>query len=155
MMMMRKFVIEREVPGIGGQDPAGMGQAAKVSNGALARLDGIQWQHSYVTGDKTFCIYLAESEEKIREHARLSGFPANQITEVTEVIDPTTERQCARHRRRAWPRRSDRPDGGAHGPATPPAAPAAAAFSSGLDQTTKCARNFERSFPPVVARVKV
>ncbi len=93
--MLRKFVIEREVPGIGGQDPAGMGAATKVSNGALARIDGIQWQHSYVTADKTFCIYLAESEDKIREHARLSGFPANRITEVTEVIDPTTERQCA------------------------------------------------------------
>jgi hypothetical protein len=93
--MLRKFVIEREVPGIGGQDPAGMGAAAKVSNGALARLDGIQWQHSYVTADKTFCIYLAESEDQIREHARLSGFPANRITEVSEIIDPTTERQCA------------------------------------------------------------
>ncbi len=92
--MLRKFVIEREVPGIGGQDRAGMGQAAKVSNGALARIEGIQWQHSYVTADKTFCIYLAESEDQIREHARLSGFPANRITEVTEVIDPTTERQC-------------------------------------------------------------
>jgi Nickel responsive protein SCO4226-like len=92
--MLRKFVIEREVPGIGGQDRAGMGQAAKVSNGALARIDGIQWQHSYVTADKTFCIYLAESEDQIREHARLSGFPANKITEVTEIIDPTTERQC-------------------------------------------------------------
>jgi Nickel responsive protein SCO4226-like len=93
--MLRKFVIEREVPGIGGTDLAGMGEAAKVSNGALARLEGIQWQHSYVTADKTFCIYLAESEDLIREHARLSGFPANTITEVTEVIDPTTERQCA------------------------------------------------------------
>ncbi len=92
--MLRKFVIEREVPGIGAKDPAGMGEAAKVSNGALARIEGIQWQHSYVTADKTFCIYLAESEEKIREHARLSGFPANKITEVTLIIDPTTERQC-------------------------------------------------------------
>ncbi len=93
--MLRKFVIEREVPGIGSQGPAGLGEAAKVSNGALARIEGIQWQHSYVTADKTFCVYLAASEEQIREHARLSGFPANRITEVTEVIDPTTERQCA------------------------------------------------------------
>jgi hypothetical protein len=93
--MLRKFVIEREVPGIGDNDLAGLGAATRISNGALARLDGIQWQHSYVTGHKTFCIYLAESEEKIREHARLSGFPANRITEVTEVIDPTTERRCA------------------------------------------------------------
>ncbi len=92
--MLRKFVIEREVPGIGGKAPAELGEAAKVSNGALARIEGIQWQHSYVTADKTFCIYLAESEDQIREHARLSGFPANRITEVAEVIDPTTERQC-------------------------------------------------------------
>lgn len=93
--MLRKFVIEREVPGIGSKNSAEMGEAAKVSNNALARLEGIQWQHSYVTADKTFCIYSAESEEKIREHARLSGFPANRITEVAEIIDPTTERQCA------------------------------------------------------------
>jgi hypothetical protein len=93
--MLRKFVIEREVPGIGDKDLAGLGAAARLSNDTLAQLDGIQWQHSYVTGNKTFCIYLAESEDLIREHARLSGFPANRITEVTEVIDPTTERQCA------------------------------------------------------------
>ena len=92
--MLRKFVIEREVPGIGGKNPIEMGEAAKVSNGALAQLEGIQWQHSYVTADKTLCVYLAASEELIREHARLSGFPANKITEVTEMIDPTTERQC-------------------------------------------------------------
>jgi hypothetical protein len=50
----------------------------------------VQWQESYVTGDKTFCIYLAENEELIREHSRLSGFPANKITEISGVIDPTT-----------------------------------------------------------------
>ena len=93
--MLRTFVIERELPGVGGKDPAELGAAAKVSNGALARIEGIQWQHSYVTADKTFCIYLADSEDKIREHARLSGFPASRITEVTGTIDPTTERQCA------------------------------------------------------------
>ena len=98
--MLRKFVIERDVPGIGGKSPAEMGEAAKVSNGALAKLDGIQWQHSYVTADKTFCVYLAASEDQIREHARLSGFPANRITEVTETIDPTTEQQCAAARPR-------------------------------------------------------
>jgi hypothetical protein len=92
--MLRKFVIERDVPGIGGKSAAEMGEAAKTSNGALAQIAGIQWQHSYVTADKTFCIYLAESEQQIREHARLSGFPANKVTEVIEIIDPTTERQC-------------------------------------------------------------
>ena len=98
--MLRKFVIERDVPGIGGKGAAEMGEAAKTSNNALAQIAGIQWQHSYVTADKTFCIYLAESEQQIREHARLSGFPANKITEVTEIIDPTTERQCALSRPR-------------------------------------------------------
>lgn len=93
--MLKKFVIEREVPGIGSIGAADMGNAARTSNGALAQLEGIQWQHSYVTGNKTFCIYLATNEDVIREHARLSGFPANKITEVTGIIDPTTERQCA------------------------------------------------------------
>ena len=61
------------------------------SNAALAKLrPRIQWQESFVTGDKTFCIYLAEDEAVIREHARLSGFPANVITEVKAVIDPAT-----------------------------------------------------------------
>ncbi len=65
--------------------------AAMTSCDALAKLYGkIQWEHSYVTGDKTFCIYLADGEATIREHARLSGFPANKITEVSTVIDPMT-----------------------------------------------------------------
>ena len=97
--MLRKFMIERHVPGIGSKTAAEMGAAAKTSNGALAHLQGIQWQHSYVTADKTFCVYLAESEALIREHARLSAFPANTITEITEVIDPSTERQCVLARR--------------------------------------------------------
>ena len=93
--MLRKFIIEREIPDVGTKTAPELGEAARTSNGALAKLDAIQWQHSYVTGNKTFCVYLADSEEAIREHARLSGFPANRITEVVTVIDPTTERQCA------------------------------------------------------------
>lgn len=93
--MLRRFIIEREIPGVGRLGPEQLGEAARTSNGALARIGGIQWQHSYVTADKTFCVYLAESEEAIREHARLSGFPATRITEVTDIIDPTTERFCA------------------------------------------------------------
>src|SRR5262245_17881608 len=93
--MLKKYLIEREVPGIGGKSVIEMGEAAKVSNAALAKLKGVQWQHSYVTANKTFCIYLAESEEVIREHAKLSGFPANKITEIGKVIDPTTAQQCA------------------------------------------------------------
>lgn len=93
--MLKRFIIEREIAGVGALGAEELGEAARTSNAALKRLDGIQWQHSYVTADKTFCVYLAESEEAIRAHARLSGFPANRITEVTGIIDPTTERHCA------------------------------------------------------------
>jgi hypothetical protein len=89
--MMRKFVVEREIDGVGRLDSCGLADAARTSNKALAELaPRVQWQQSYVTADKTFCIYLAEDEEAIREHATLSGFPANRITEVHAVIDPTT-----------------------------------------------------------------
>jgi hypothetical protein len=88
---MRKFVIEREIDGVGGLDSCGLADAARKSNAALAELaPRVQWLHSYVTGDKTFCIYLADDEQAIRDHAALSGFPANRITEVRSVIDPAT-----------------------------------------------------------------
>jgi len=90
---MKKYVIERDIPGVGQMGPNDLSGAAKQSNKALSQLaPKVQWQQSYVTKDKTFCIYLAENEDAIREHARLSGFPANKITEVTAVIDPATER---------------------------------------------------------------
>lgn len=88
---MRKFVIEREVPGIGGSTPDELRSGAQTSNKALAEVGpGIQWQHSYVTADGTYCVYLAESEDLILEHARKSGFPADKITEVYEMFDPST-----------------------------------------------------------------
>jgi len=91
---MRKFVIERAVPGIGGLSDPELGGAARTSNGALAELaPKVQWIHSYVTADKTFCIYLAEDEDAIHKHAELSEFPATVITEVTGMIDPATARQ--------------------------------------------------------------
>lgn len=93
--MLKRYVIERDIAGVGAMSDRELGDAAKTSNGALAKIDGIQWQHSYVTADKTFCIYLAEDESKIREHARLSGFPATRITEVVGIIDPTTEQERA------------------------------------------------------------
>lgn len=90
---MKKYVIERDIPGVGQMGPSDLSGAAKASNTALSQLaPKVQWQQSYVTKDKTFCIYLAENEDAIREHARLSGFPANKITEVTGVIDPATAR---------------------------------------------------------------
>ena len=88
---MKRYVIEREVPGIDRNDAAGFCSVAKTSNAALKKLaTRVQWDHSYVVADKTFCIYLAEDEDAIREHARLSGFPANRISPVVEIIDPTT-----------------------------------------------------------------
>ena len=88
---MRKFMIEREIEGVGGFDACELGEAAATSNTALAELTcRVQWQHSYVTGDRTYCIYLAEDEAAIHAHAVLSGFPANQVTEITSIIDPTT-----------------------------------------------------------------
>ena len=90
---MKKYVIEREIPGVGKMGESGLSGAAKQSNGALAQLaPKVQWQQSYVAADKTFCVYLANGEDDIREHARLSGFPANKITEIKTVIDPATER---------------------------------------------------------------
>ena len=90
---MKKFVIERNIPDIGKMSQSELGAAALASNKALAELaPKVQWQHSYVTSDKTFCIYLAEDEDAIHKNAELSGFPATIITEVTGVIDPTTAR---------------------------------------------------------------
>jgi Nickel responsive protein SCO4226-like len=88
---MKRYVIERDLPGIGGMNRAQLKDAAATSNGALAKLAGkAQWQHSYVADNKTFCIYLAEDEAAVKEHAKLSGFPATKVTEVGAVIDPTT-----------------------------------------------------------------
>lgn len=92
-MTLRRFVIERDVPGVGLNDEAGFCSLARVSNEALRRLGKrIQWEHSYVTGDKIYCVYLAEDEQVVREHARIAGFPANVVTPVVAILDPTTER---------------------------------------------------------------
>ena len=88
---MKKFVIERDLPGVGSFDGNQLKGAAATSNEALAKLSGkVQWLQSFVVDDKTFCIYLAESETAVHDHARLSGFPANKVSEVRTVIDPTT-----------------------------------------------------------------
>lgn len=88
---LRRFLIEREIPGIGGMSIVELCGAARASNRAIEKLDGaVQWLHSYVAGDRTFCIYLADSEEAVRRHAEMSGFPANKITEVPQIIDPLT-----------------------------------------------------------------
>jgi hypothetical protein len=88
---MKRYVIERNLPGVGRMNRDQLKGASETSNGALAKLSGkAQWVHSYVVEDKTFCIYLADNEAAIVEHAKLSGFPATKITEVRAVIDPTT-----------------------------------------------------------------
>jgi len=88
---MKRFVIERNLPGVGAMNHEQLKGAAETSNGALAKLAGrVQWVQSYVVDDKTFCIYVAENEQLVRDHAQLSGFPANKITEVRSIIDPTT-----------------------------------------------------------------
>jgi hypothetical protein len=90
---MKRYVIEREIPGVGSMTGEQLQGAAAKSNDALAKLSGkVQWVQSYVADNKTFCIYLAESEAAVREHARISGFPANKVTEISGIIDPTTAR---------------------------------------------------------------
>ena len=88
---MRRYVIEREIPKVGSFEREQLKGAAAKSNEVLAKLSpAVQWEHSYVAGDKTFCVYLAQDEAVIRKHAEMSGFPATKITEVRRIIDPTT-----------------------------------------------------------------
>ena len=88
---MPKYVIEREIPGAGNLTPAELTSVSEKSREVLRQLGTqIQWVHSYVTGDKIYCVYIAPNEELIREHARLGKFPANRISRVTSLIDPTT-----------------------------------------------------------------
>ena len=91
---MPRYVIERDIPEIGSADRDALRDAASKSNGVLAEMKSeeknIQWEHSYVAGDKTFCIYIADHEALIQEHAKRSGFPATQVTEVRKMIDPVT-----------------------------------------------------------------
>jgi hypothetical protein len=88
---MQKFIIEREIPGVGSLERAQLKEAAAKSNAVLAELaPDIQWLESYVADGKTFCVYLAKDEGLIRKHAELSGFPANKITPIKRMIDPTT-----------------------------------------------------------------
>ncbi len=91
-MALRKFIIERDIPGAGSLDREQLRGAAAQSNGVLRDLGpDIQWVESYVADNKTFCVYLAQDEAIIRKHAEISGFPATKITEVRKMIDPTTE----------------------------------------------------------------
>jgi hypothetical protein len=88
---MPKYLIERDIPGAGKLSPADLRGISQKSCSVLNNLGPqIQWIHSYVTGDKIYCVYRAPNEEMVREHAKQGGFPANRISEITTVIDPST-----------------------------------------------------------------
>ena len=88
---MPKFLIEREILGAGDLSPDELKAISQKSCGVLREMGPqIQWVQSYVTGDKVYCVYIAPDEESVREHARQGGFPANRISEIKRMIDPTT-----------------------------------------------------------------
>ena len=88
---MPKFVVEREIPGAASLSHAELRAISQKSCGVLKDLGpSIQWVHSYVTDDKVYCIYIAPNEDMVREHATKGGFPANRISQIATIIDPTT-----------------------------------------------------------------
>lgn len=88
---MPKYVIERELPGAGKLSPADLKSISQKSCGVLTAMGpSIQWVQSYVTDDKIYCVYIAPNEAAVREHATRGGFPANRISEVRGMIDPST-----------------------------------------------------------------
>ena len=88
---MPKFVIERDLPGAGSLKPQELNAISQKSCGVLSKMGPqIQWVHSYVTQDKIYCIYIAPDEKTVREHASQGGFPANRVSEIKTMIDPTT-----------------------------------------------------------------
>jgi hypothetical protein len=90
-LQMPKYVIERDIPNIGGVTPEQVIAISQKSCSVLNNLGPkIQWLHSYVTQDKIYCVYIAPNEEMVREHAKQGGFPANRVSEVKLVIDPTS-----------------------------------------------------------------
>lgn len=93
---LKRYVIERDIPNIGHSSAAQFCTISQTSDDALAKLaPKIQWEHSYVADNKTFCIYLADSEDAIRKHGDLSGFPVTKITLIDTIIDPTTANGAA------------------------------------------------------------
>jgi hypothetical protein len=88
---MPKYVIERDIPGVGSFSSAQLGEASRKSCNVLQQMGPrVQWVQSYVTGDKIYCVYIAVNEEAVREHARQAGLVASRISEVKTIIDPTT-----------------------------------------------------------------
>jgi hypothetical protein len=88
---MKRYLIERHISGVGNLSRDQFKQLAATSNAAVAKLSGtVQWVQSYIAADNTFCVYLAESEERVREHSRLAGFPITKVNETVTIIDPLT-----------------------------------------------------------------
>jgi hypothetical protein len=88
---MPKYIIERDIPGAGGLSATQLQEVSQKSCSVLRKLGpSIQWVESYVTPDRIYCVYIAESEDIIRDHADAGGFPVNRISEVESIIDPTT-----------------------------------------------------------------
>lgn len=88
---MPKYIIEREIPGVSTLGASDLQRIAKNSNAVLRTMAGdVQWLHSYVAGDRMYCIYIAPNEVRVREHADRGGFPANRVTEIATLVDPTT-----------------------------------------------------------------
>jgi hypothetical protein len=87
---MPKYVIEREAPGVGQLSSAEIQAISQKSCGVLRKMPAVQWLHSYVTDDKIYCVYIAPNEEAVRQHAQQGGFPANRISAIRRIIDPTT-----------------------------------------------------------------
>jgi Nickel responsive protein SCO4226-like len=99
-MPLKLYVIERDIIGVGALSPKELSDVSATWNGAIAQAGaGVLWSHTYVAGDKTCCIYYADSEQTILEHSMISGFPVGTITEVQTVIDPTTAAKETRTRR--------------------------------------------------------
>lgn len=91
MSQLKRFMVERDIPGIGSMSLVELCGAARASNQAIDQVGAdLQWVHSYVAGDKTYCVYLAKDEATINKHAELSGIPVSAITEVPQIIDPLT-----------------------------------------------------------------
>jgi Protein of unknown function (DUF4242) len=89
--MLKRYFIERDIPGIGAMSETELCGASRASNCALAELaPKVQWLHSYVAADKTFCVYLAEDEASVKRHSEISGIPFSRIFEVPQIIDPVT-----------------------------------------------------------------
>ncbi len=88
---MKRYVIERHIPGVGSLSRDQLKALAATSNGAVAKLaPHVQWIHSHIAADNTFCVYVADSEARVREHSRLAGFPITRVNEIVTVIDPMT-----------------------------------------------------------------